>query len=61
MMLYKNFLDYWTKFADSKQLPVYFFRFEDLVTEPYNVLSEILEFMLGVESIEGTYIEKRLK
>lgn len=61
MMLYNNFLDYWTKFADSKQVPVYFFRYEDLISDPYNVLREIFEFMLGMDSMEGTFIEKRIR
>jgi hypothetical protein len=61
MSLYNNFLDYWTKFADSRQLPVYFFRYEDLISNPEQILREVLEFMLGVESIEGMYIEQRLR
>ena len=41
-------------------MPVYFIRFEDLVTNPKQVLSEIFAFFLDVPSIKGMIIEKRI-
>ena len=41
-------------------MPVYFFRYEDLVTDPASVLSKMFAFVLGVPDIEGTFIEKRM-
>ena len=41
----------------ASQIPTYFIRFEDLITEPLPVLLEIMKFMLNVTSIEGTVVE----
>jgi len=36
-------------------------RYEDLRTEPIRVISELMCFLLGVDSIEGTLVEARIK
>lgn len=59
--LYPNFLDYHVQAAEKKVLPTYYFRFEDLTTDPYPVLKEMFEFLFGVENIEGTYLDQRIK
>jgi hypothetical protein len=59
--LYNNFLDYHTKAADARVVPTFYFRFEDIITDPYPVLKELFEFLYGVENIEGTYLDKRIK
>ena len=59
--LYNNFLDYHMKAADAHNVPTYYFRFEDLITDPYPVLKELFEFLYGVENIEGTYLDQRIK
>jgi hypothetical protein len=59
--IYPNFLDYHMTAADRKIIPTYYYRFEDLVTDPYPVLKELFEFLFGVENIEGTYLDKRIK
>lgn len=59
--LYENFLDYHRTAADRKVIPTYYFRFEDLTTDPYPVLKEMFEFLFGVENIDGTYLEHRIK
>lgn len=44
----------------SKKVPTLFVRYEDLVTNPVETLSDIFRFFLNVPSIEGTVIEKRI-
>jgi hypothetical protein len=58
--IWKKWHDYWIEKAKSKKVPVYFFRFEDLMREPLPILSKIFSFSLGVPSIEGTIIERRI-
>lgn len=38
MDMWKKFYDYWIDVANSKTIPVYFFRFEDLMTNSEKVL-----------------------
>lgn len=45
----------------DKALPVYFFRFEDLVANPYQIAKEVFAFVLGVSSLDGTYLDYRIK
>ena len=42
-------------------IPIYFVRYEDLVLNPEPVLRELFAFLLAVETIEGTVIEKRIQ
>lgn len=42
-------------------IPTYYIRYEDLVLNPEPVLMELFAFLLDVESIEGTLVEKRIK
>ena len=51
---------YWFKFAETSDVPVYFFRFEDVIANPGKELKEIFRFILGMQSIEGTVIEHRI-
>lgn len=39
---------------------MYFIRYEDLATDNRKALVESFKFIFGVESIEGTYLEKRM-
>ena len=43
------------------KIPIYFIRFEDLLNEPEQSLSESFAFSLGVKSIEGLNIQERIK
>ena len=40
---------------------IYFFRFEDVMRDPRGELINIFKFMLGMESLEGTVIERRIE
>jgi len=59
--LWPKWLKYWIEKARNKEVPIYFARFEDLITNPKKTLSELFSFMLKVDSIEGTVIEKRIE
>lgn len=58
--LWNEYNAYWHEVSKKGDVPVYFFRFEDLLTEPRKVLLSIFEFLLGAESLEGTYIAHRV-
>lgn len=45
----------------SKEIPLYIFRYEDLVNDPEPALKECFKFLLNVTSIEGTVVEKRIQ
>lgn len=46
------FHQWWLDFAAKKNLPLYFFRYEDMISpDPSSVLSEIFAFALGQNSI----------
>ena len=42
-------------------VPTYFLRYEDLRLDPERVLSELLQFLLDVDSIEGTIVQERIR
>ena len=46
--------------ADRQVLPIIFVRFEDLLTDPIPHLNDVFRFIFGQESIEGTFLEKRI-
>lgn len=61
-----DFNEYWIRMAQGaknsgKGIPVYFFRFEDLVANPYQIAKEVMAFVLGVTSIQGTYLDHRIR
>ena len=59
--LWNKFYSYWLEVASKKEMPVFFFRFEDLLQNRNQTLTEVLEFIYGVDSLHGTYLEKRIK
>lgn len=58
--IWRKWHDYWIEKARKKEVPVFFFRFEDLIKEPQTVLNDIFAFALGVPNINGTIIERRI-
>jgi hypothetical protein len=40
--------------------PIHIVRYEDLVLSPKEAYSGLFRFMLGVEKIEGTNVERRI-
>ena len=58
--VWNKFYEYWVSMAQLKKLPCLFVRYEDLALDSESSMKEVMQFMLGVKSIEGTYIEKRI-
>jgi hypothetical protein len=56
-----QFCHYWVEHSKKKSFPFHFFRYEDLSATPEPVIKEILEFTMAQDSIDGTYLEKRIK
>lgn len=54
--------EYWIRQARSGK-PIYFFRFEDILSSPRQHLRDLMGFVLGMtdEEIVGTVIEKRIE
>ena len=45
----------------AKEIPTYCMRYEDLVSNPVDILTELMEFLLEVPSLKGTVCEARIK
>lgn len=45
----------------EKRNPIYFIRYEDLILNKEAELTELFKFILELNSLEGTNIEKRIK
>ena len=58
---YNRWFRYWLNLAENTDKVVYFFRFEDVLTNPREVLTELFQFILGLESLEGTVMEQRIE
>ena len=52
--------DYWMEKVKNSKVPIYFFRFEDLLQQPEIVLKDLFKFVLAEKSIDGTIIERRI-
>ena len=57
-----NFKVYHQMMLDSvaKQVPVFFLRYEDLMSNSKQTLEQIFCFLLEVESVEGLNIQRRI-
>ena len=44
----------------AKQVPHFFIRYEDLFTYPQETLEKVFCFLLELESVEGTNIQRRI-
>lgn len=58
---YKKWFDFWLRKAERTEEMVYFFRFEDVIANPSKEITEIMRFVLGMESVENTVLEHRIK
>jgi hypothetical protein len=47
--------------ATEKRNPIYFLRYEDLILNQEEELTELFKFLLDLESLHGTNIERRIK
>ena len=53
--------EYWVNLSETTDKPIYFFRFEDIMANPEEELVKLFRFILGMDSLEGTVIEQRIK
>lgn len=54
--LWNEYNAYWHEVAKKIEVPVLFFRYEDLLMDSYSVLTDIFRFLLGASSIQDTYL-----
>ena len=47
---------WWIEKSEKIGMPLHFFRFEDVLMNPQNVLDDIFGFMLEIENVDGTVI-----
>jgi hypothetical protein len=45
----------------TSAVPIYFFRFEDLLLQPEHTLKEMFRFILAEKNLDGKIIEQRIK
>ena len=43
------------------KIPVHIIRYEDIVQKPEPTMSDLMKFILNVETLKGTKIEKYIK
>jgi hypothetical protein len=55
-----NFHTYWRE-KQAYNYPVYFFRYEDIISDPVKTLTGLFKFLLDVPSLEGTVVEEKIK
>jgi hypothetical protein len=53
--------DYWMEKVKTSSIPIYFFRFEDLLLQPENILKDMFRFILAEKDLDGKIIEQRIK
>lgn len=58
--IYGRFFDVYLKDINTREAPMLFVRFEDLLMNPEPELRNIMRFMLGVNDISGTNAERRV-
>lgn len=54
---WKEWHDYWMDVIENSELPVFFFRFEDLLQTPERVLKDMFRFILAEENLDGSVAE----
>ena len=54
--VWNDFHEFWT----NAKIPVHIIRYEDIVNNPHPVLKSLLEFILNIDDIKGTVIDKYL-
>eukprot|EP00350_Pseudokeronopsis_sp_OXSARD2_P003472 CAMPEP_0170542526 /NCGR_PEP_ID=MMETSP0211-20121228/1920_1 /TAXON_ID=311385 /ORGANISM="Pseudokeronopsis sp., Strain OXSARD2" /LENGTH=216 /DNA_ID=CAMNT_0010845609 /DNA_START=654 /DNA_END=1304 /DNA_ORIENTATION=+ len=58
---YNKIFTFWMNEAKQMKYPIYFSKYEDICANKAKVLTEMVSFALGVESIEGTLAEARIE
>ena len=47
--------------ATAEQIPTFYVTYEQLILTPEQTLTEMFQFLLGVDSLEGTVIQQRIR
>lgn len=47
--------------TQERQAPIYFVRYEDLLTQPKEAMEGLFEFLLDIPSVKGRNVEKRIQ
>jgi Sulfotransferase domain len=58
---FEAYYKYWIDLAKTKEFPIIFVRYEDLLLKKREVLVEIFKFLLDVSSLEGLYVMDRIE
>ena len=53
--------NYYKRELNEGQVPIITVRFQEMLRNKEEILGDVFKFCLGVESIEGLYIEERIK
>jgi hypothetical protein len=56
----QKYYDEMFKLYRERNVPVYFVKYEEMLAEPKATLRSIFKFLLNVNTINGTVIEKRI-
>lgn len=55
------FHKWWIDYAKAKDVPLFFFRYEDIISaNPKDTFEDFFSFALDLKSIKDTLIEKRI-
>ena len=57
---WRDFHNFWVKKARDENIPVYFFRFEDITRSPKEILMDVFAFSLDQENVQGTLVESKI-
>jgi hypothetical protein len=53
---------YWLDVAENSEIPIYFFKFEDVLKDTQGELEKLMAFILGIfDSVDGTVIQERIR
>ena len=59
--LWFKYHDYWMEKIKNQEIPIFIFRFEDLLVTPEKVLKDMFRFILAKKDIDGCIIEQRIR
>jgi hypothetical protein len=55
-----QFHEYWLKYAEENNVPLYIIRYEDLLTDTKDEVMQMMKFLLHYQKIEGTVVEEKI-
>mmetsp|Transcript_8779 Transcript_8779/g.8112 ORF Transcript_8779/g.8112 Transcript_8779/m.8112 type:complete len:299 (-) Transcript_8779:46-942(-) len=61
MRTWNKIFTFWINEAKQAKYPLYFVKYEEICANKAKILTEMVSFSLGVESIEGTLAEARIE